>query len=403
MNMQPKVIALSHKQLPGIIDIHAHFFPHQQMPFAGLGNLLDNRKESDTFVDKLIAVFTSKKLTARLQDTAADYAQDDPMEIIRSYYQVNAALGLVGSPTALAGQLYMCGLLMNFDHAGFTMYTAAKEDFQKQLDAAYAMVAPFAGPGNMDIIPSLGADPRDGQLLARLGTHVSRGFNLIKMYPALGIAVDDPQLIGSFYPAVIKNKCSIVTHCSPGGFQTLQNKIKAYNYKTGKHEMINFTPSLFGSIDKRDWFNAPRNWKRMMGVLAAHVDGGRNLHVDLAHFGGGSHINRFMDGKKDSYVWDIIDLCMSPDYPNFYTDISSAISKGERLKPFLERVITRYPGMENKILYGTDSYILKLSVDLQWAIKTFFDGWQSEPAMLRKFVYENPIRFLQKTEKDFPG
>lgn len=205
----------------------------------------------------------------------------------------------------------------------------------------------------------------------------------IKVYPPAGFDPwpDDPNDLAKvkrFYRFCCSKKVPIVTHCSDGGYIVDKNKKDAV---------------------KRA---APGKWKKVF------KEGGfDDLKVCLAHFGGANSGYRryggFFDkvtsaifnGENAGWVDEIVELMR--DNGNVYADISYSGVKGGYYK-VLRRIINDNPGLENKILFGSDFSINLTSIEsYKDYISGFMDTDELDWDLKKKFCSENPERFLWRS------
>lgn len=399
--------------IPGIISVHEHWWERDELPFDTIGDILSVRllrKGAEEIIEHL----DSKEKEKRVKEFLKIFYLNDSQKIVGAQYDVYQELGLVGGPQTLAPRLYLSGLLMNFDHAGFKLFFASQDKFSSQIKHAYEL-ARNSGHADLTCIPGLGIDPRDPRMEKRTDNHFKNNFNLFKLYPALGFTLYDKKLTVRFYPQLLESHGSVVRHGSPGGFLTLENPIKLYDLSKDKYKYKLFdgklVPDFLDKPDKRTWLNDPSNDLKVLRILDKEYRHGGELYLNIAHLGGGGQLRKFIRQLEDptidvnklsesekTFTQKIIELCLSDYFPNVYTDISSTIGMGDELSRALEIILKHYPRMREKILFGVDDYILRTSHDFRTTIKTFFDYWTGTPerkALLRKFVWENPFTFLQ--------
>ena len=230
----------------------------------------------------------------------------------------------------------------------------------------------------------------------KLEKAVSIGF---KLYSALGFRPDDyktctvisrgsiPQKktieaklpdLSDFYAACESNCIPITCHTSRGGIFA--------------HDFMLYYDYLFGADDADegkkkeffyDYYVSPFAWENVLSDY-------KELHLCLAHFGGEEEW-RSEDEADFSWAQKCIDLAMT--YPNFYVDISYFIFKSVEMvdcdkvncseegcmyrgrkvprrpncpewyeeipaKNKLQKALQKYPKLKEKILFGTDWYMI---------------------------------------------
>jgi predicted TIM-barrel fold metal-dependent hydrolase len=156
----------------------------------------------------------------------------------------------------------------------------------------------------------------------------------------------------------------VTVHNSYGGFATFVDSVEIHGdiyTSTGikhlKKEMYPFKTSLMKNAGKAIKeralvLNHPSLWEK---VLQKYPD----LYLDLAHFGGGERLGMALDNTDDqeSGNWSKKIMELIQKYKNAYTDIS-CFSEFTILEKLLKSPI--YPKIRNKILYGSDFYLLLL-------------------------------------------
>jgi predicted TIM-barrel fold metal-dependent hydrolase len=254
------------------------------------------------------------------------------------------------------------------------------------------------------IYPFLAVDPRRPGILKYMKENVGKGkpFIGVKLYTPNGYSPTDPLLYGSsgnddcVYDFCVKNKIPVTVHNSYGGFATFVDSVEVngdvYTPSGIKHlnkEFYNFRTKLIkdsgNAIKERALvLNHPSLWEKVLQKYPT-------LYLDLAHFGGGERLGMALDNTddKESGNWSkkIIDLIQQ--YKNAYTDVScfSEFSVLEKLK---RSVI--YPKIKNKILYGSDFYLLMLfENDFGSNIKLFMSTFAEDFDLISR---DNPKRYL---------
>lgn len=235
-------------------------------------------------------------------------------------------------------------LAMDFDYMGFKK--APEISYIEQLLELKKLKEIYGDK----IQPFVMADPRRPDVLKLVKQAIEEwGFTGVKMYPPLGYTISD------FSPEFLKymedNQVPIITHCSTNCATYYRgddiNKVigKSCHYPS---EFLKYQDK--SNREKTDLFSFPLEYSIVLEKYP-------NLKLDLAHFGGNDQWKDRMDGKP--YVWSdyIIQLCTK--YPNVYTDLSYVMSDKSRHGELVKLLKTN-PHMRNKILYGTDWYLVSL-------------------------------------------
>lgn len=271
-----------------------------------------------------------------------------------------------------------------------------EDGFDEQIDQLTKLKQKYGGK----VYPFFSVDPRRGANvlgLAKAKVGASKEFHGIKLYSALGFSPTDPLLMGSggLYEYCEDSRIPITVHSSSGGFATLSGKIESVSgfiyrkggFKDGAYEFsrleelhdepIEFREKLpnFGKMvaERAPLFNHPLIWRK---VLEEYPE----LYINFAHLGG------------EDRFWGNEVLRLMADFNNVYTDLSCWADKYrlEQLK------LTVYDGlpdaMKNKVMFGSDFYVLMLFEDkFDDYYKSFTDIFGGE---FDRISTSNPKRFL---------
>lgn len=189
-----------------------------------------------------------------------------------------------------------------------------------------------------------------------------RGFPGVKLYPSLGYPVQHPDLM-NVYAYCEENEIPLMMHCNKGGFYVEESFI--------------------------DYCN-PVHWEPILEEYP-------NLTLCFAHFGGHETLS-FPDGLSgDSWGRKILDLLKHDRFPNLYADISyhaDMMSDPDLEQRYLSNLasLLEQPVVQDKILFGTDSWMLRLNMsdELFWS---FFTEKLSAEHFSR-IATVNPKRYL---------
>ena len=157
-----------------------------------------------------------------------------------------------------------------------------------------------------------------------------------KMYPRLGyMPLDDRcKYLPRFYDKCVSEDIPIMTHCSPGGMTTHDEKFYVDADGMGSIESSDSpdAPADATTVARRpdphEYFDLkyghPQSWRKVLR-------GRENLRLCLAHFGG----ELWKKGPDDFWIQEVIDLIRS--YENVYTDIScwNIVQNAPAFKEFL--------------------------------------------------------------------
>lgn len=203
-----------------------------------------------------------------------------------------------------------------------------RKNFLRQIDGTEE--AALQRPGRVLPFFAVHPDrPDHFELLTNAIEH--RGFVGVKLYPSLGYRVDHPSLM-AVYRYCLEKDVPVLLHCGHSGF-----------YR--KTEFI-------------DYCN-PDNWLPVLqGELA-------DLRVCFAHFGGWQSLGR-PDGL-DAGSWGATILQLMHDLPNVYTDLAyhtDQMANREDEQHYYTKLaeMLQDPKLRRRILYGTDSWLLRMDL-----------------------------------------
>ncbi|GAA5521744.1 amidohydrolase [Aliifodinibius salicampi] len=190
----------------------------------------------------------------------------------------------------------------------------------------------------------------------------NRGFVGVKLYPSLGYQVDSPKMM-NVYAYCEEHDIPITMHCNHTGFYVEEDFI--------------------------DYCN-PVHWET---ILAQHP----TLKICFAHFDGHetlSHSNGFDDG---TWGKKILDLMENDDYTGVYADVSYHTDMmGEpglevHYLQTLNNLLNR-PVVQDRILFGTDSWLLRLNMSDELFWSYFRDKLSNQ--QFKRIASNNPKVFL---------
>lgn len=213
------------------------------------------------------------------------------------------------------------------------------------------------------VLPFVPADPNRENITDFVKHYVEdHGFVGVKLYPALGYWACDPRLF-PLYEYCEENNIPITSHCSRGGVY--------YKGKLSKREDLlthPITGEKFTKEKNRVFVNRLGDPDQFRHVLERYP----NLTLNFAHYGGEDDWHRYLtdpwdeqqdlDDREVSVNWlhKINSLLKDPRYPNLYTDVSYTLHD-DRLIPLLKMFLNN-PDLRNRILFGTDYYMLEQDV-----------------------------------------
>ncbi|WP_158837806.1 amidohydrolase family protein [Polaribacter sp. L3A8] len=303
---------------------------------------------------------------------------------------------------------------------------------------------------NSDLLPFIFLDPRrvnETKLLEGkknyatfLKSELQKGnFNGIKLYPALGYYPFDKELIDSYLFAQ-ENNIPIMTHCIEGTVFYRGKKKPEWNYHPiltyNKKGTDNPGPIPLPQSGNYQWttnFTHSMNYHCLLdnellsNYLGYECDLSK-LKICLAHFGGSKEWNKYeadgwnnynknishatvkdylkikntLNHKSKRTIWwnaswlsIIYDLMIK--YDNVYADVSFILFN-EELFPMLKFILNDTK-VSNKILYGTDYYVVtqkKSEKSLHLNLRAYLGE-----ELFFKIANENPRKFLSTSFKKY--
>lgn len=262
----------------------------------------------------------------------------------------------------------------------------------------------YTGNNECKIYPFLAVDPRREGILEYAKTNTGPGklFAGIKLYTPNGYSPTDPLLFGTnsdndcLYSFCEKNNIPVTVHNSFGGFATLAKKVKVTGHVWLDNHAVYLenaflefkTQIIKGNIaveERADKLNNPSLWE----IVANKYP---QLHLNLAHLGGGNELLKALDSPTDGQLWSnkIISLITNPAL-NVYTDISCMGTDDLNALRKL-RQHNEYEKIKTKLLYGSDFYLCKLFDDnLGRTLKKFKKIFDTDFQIIAD---HNPAQFL---------
>jgi predicted TIM-barrel fold metal-dependent hydrolase len=204
------------------------------------------------------------------------------------------------------------------------------------------------------VIPFIHIDPRREGVMDLLRKCVEqKGFKGVKLYPPLGYYPYDPLLMNEVYPYCEEKNLPVISHGSP--YNPVRNKgsRKEICRLLGKPAD---NPELKGKKKKEltSYFTHPNNYRSVF-------DRFKKLKICMAHFGSEYYWKEFIENPGNDNNWFLIIKQMLADYENLYTDISFTLNKQGNF-PLLKVLLTDN-SIRNKILFGSDFYMLETEAD----------------------------------------
>lgn len=259
------------------------------------------------------------------------------------------------------------------------------QSFQSQINEMLALSKEYPNR----FFPFLAVDPRRKGIVKLVEKYVGKGkdFCGIKVYPPQGYLPSHPVLMEVF-DYCNQNQIPVTTHCSSGGTITNYKEVHLVGtlYEDGAFKKVNEKRLVLLKSRRNELFTNPKNW---IPVLEKYND----LYLNLAHFGGYKEWDKFIKGNSSTWVDHIISLITK--YDNVYTDVSYTLFNEDYFDK-LGKLINSPIG--NKILYGTDFYMVLVETELTTFVTRFYRDLPADA--FDKISITNPSKFLKILELD---
>jgi len=200
--------------------------------------------------------------------------------------------------------------------------------------------------------PFICVDPRRPNITDIVKKYIEKHkFQGIKLYPPLGYYPFDKRLY-PVYEYAEANKIPIISHCSPPVvyFRGKITKEMLTHPKTGKRLERKNNQEFSKN------FTDPENYKYLLKDFP-------KLKICLAHFGGANEWGKYLATSWDKSMkksWFSVILDLIRNHTNVCADISSTLHD-IGLHPLL-KVILQDQAIRSKLLYGSDFYMVELSL-----------------------------------------
>ncbi len=226
-----------------------------------------------------------------------------------------------------------------------------------------------------------------------------RGFVGVKLYPPMGfLPLDNAKLPNSSFPDELVTLC----HPRPVGQVLDEVLVKVYQYcnRNGLAIMAHCGDTI-GSRPGYAKRSAPENWRRVLTDFP-------NLRVNLGHFGGIWDFFLKPECRKSSNTdWPIQIGSMAEQHDNLYADVadfsgvlnrwrSESCATTEIFKNIREKLISTFPKLTTRLMYGSDWVLLDREPRNEGyykAMREKFSGVLGASA-IDNFLGQNAGRFL---------
>ena len=355
-----------------IISCHNHTFtidhvPHKFLPLRLVKILKPSviRKPLGWIIRNLIP-FTDRDILDRyinFIEVTANKTQEETFKIVQGFYPRET-------------KFIILPMDMEFMEAG-----RVKEKYELQLENLCELRDNYPN----QIIPFVAADPRREHITDIVKDYISnKSFSGVKIYPRLGYYPNDERLTEIYKYAESEN-IPILSHCSRGGVYT--KKITSDMLKHPIRGLVKRTKAK----DFSHYFTEPQNYIPILKKFP-------NLKICLAHFGGNSEWDSYLEKEWDpnktdvekSWVSQIVE--MMENYDNLYTDISYTAFHSDRYFPLLGIFLSN-DKIKKQIMFGSDFYMVEREKfsEREVALKVRYALGEKKFKMI---AYTNVNRFL---------
>ena len=357
-----------------LFDIHCHVFNYKDVPDKFIGIRLPFNRVFLLKAERLLHRLINRSDEDKYSNLAwfiHYFKNSSPSEIISSLVDSYSDRSVV-----------LCPLMMDFAYA---INGKIIDDYQLQIEKLKALRNLLPDR----ILPFFAADPNNPGLLENFIRVFSKNneynFFGVKIYPSLGYLPSNPRLMDIF--GICEEKGIPVTaHCSGATVHTSKKFISGIQgYYANKDKTFLNGPVTKVFIRKKnygDFFNQPYNWVPVLKKFP-------NLRLNLAHFGGEEQWMKFIEGDRNSWVYDIISMIDEFDF--LYTDFSYNMYNKLFLSK-LKEVLISNKKLSKRVLYGSDYYMLLKEGQFNDML-TAFNSEMGE-LLIKKITRDNPKRFL---------
>jgi predicted TIM-barrel fold metal-dependent hydrolase len=199
----------------------------------------------------------------------------------------------------------------------------------------------------------------------------------VKCYPALGYLPEDVRLDPIFKICAEKN-IPILSHCGGEIVSTFNKSIQIRNSNGDTEFMI---PG-HSRTEKAKYLTNPEMW---IPVLKKY----NKLKLDFGHFGGDSNWeNHGISGNNDR-INKILEMMKNPHWKVF-ADFSYNVIEKNLFNTF-EKELNKNPDLTNKIMFGTDYWVVLPGGNLLDMQKEFLAKMKDHQSTL---LHSAPLNYL---------
>ena len=347
-------------------------------------HVFTNRNVPDGFLPLKLLVLFRKKPVARFLTSALKrilpFTENDVLDRLAVFL----GIGGMGSQEEIFLHIKsfypegtrIVALSMDMDNMGAG---GAPQDFLNQLAELRELKEEYPDL----LIPFIAADPRRDDLLDLVMDHMdNHGFGGIKLYPPLGYFPFDERF-GKLFDIAQERQIPIIAHCSRSGIYTRRSITEEMRIHPKTGEVLKGCSSASFAHNYTD----PSNYKWLLEEFP-------RLKICLAHFGGEIEWRKYLNdpwpSKSTEKSWLATIAGLIQNHENVYADVAYTVHDCTLL-PLL-KVLINTPGLREKILYGSDAYMVQLEgSEREFSINV--RGYLGETDF-RQISEINPQRFL---------
>lgn len=237
------------------------------------------------------------------------------------------------------------------------------------------------------IIPFLPLDPRRAnytdpnenlyELFLNAFTDPDTPLFGVKCYPSLGYFPSDARLDPIFQICAEKN-IPVLTHCGGEIVSTFDKSIFVEN-SLGEFE---YTLPGNSRVERAKFLNNPTHWDSVLNKY-------NNLKLNFGHFGGDTNWKNHNETGNNERILKIIEMMKNPDWKVF-ADFSFNVAENELFSAF-KGALNNNPDICNKVMFGTDYWVVLPAGDLAGMQKEFLDQLQNHKKNLLNVA---PLNYL---------
>lgn len=355
----PEELVKKFEESDPFIDVHTHLFTLNDVPSKFLGVRIPMNRYFIGNLVRLLKYF--KKDKSRNSLSGYSYflttMKDRSSEAI--YRRMNKVYYQDEHPDAVFGVLTM------------DMEVGIKGGTHNTIWTQFGIIAMVRNIYPDKILPFACIDPRRDDAMdlfkAAFNEHKPYKYYGLKVYPSLGYLPSHPILM-QMLEVCEKKGIPVLSHCSGasthGSLRKQTAKGTFVNYNGDEEIDKEFKARLFKKKkDYRDFYNRPHHWDPVLKQFP-------KLRLNIAHFGGDQAWDDYTKNQsgKERWVEKIIEQMEA--YDHVYADFSYTLSYPAFANK-LKQLITQNPIVADRILFGSDYYMLVIEDDYRNILSNF--------------------------------